>query len=1083
MKDLFYVLPRAFLLALLPMLIWHCQPQKPLEVVEAEVNIPQQIDYNFHVRPILSENCFSCHGPDRQNQKADLRLDKAASAYAELVESRGKQAIVPGSLSESEVYHRIISEDSSRLMPPPDSHLSLNPEQKATIIRWIEQGAEYKPHWAFVKPEKQSPPEIKQKEWVRSEIDNFVLSALEQKKVKPSEEADKATLIRRASFDLTGLPPSLEEVDAFLADNSPDAYEKVIDRLLASPAYGERMAAHWLEVARYADSDGYLDDKHRDFSPWRDWVIRAFNENMPYDQFVTWQLAGDLLPNATQEQVLATAFNRLHKKNSEAGIVFEEFRVEYVADRTNTLGKALLGLTLECARCHDHKYDPVSQKEYYQLFGFFNSTFEIGTAVYGPGQTPGPSLLLTDEKTRSSIDSLKNMIAKLEQDVAHEKGKLPGYKSWLAHQPLAREVKQKIHAGKVAHYSFDKFHSDSPQKATSPNLLDKSTPAHLSEPVIKKGIKGKAFFVSDYNSASLGEKVGWFERTEPFSVDLWVYPDTVYDDASVFYHAEELRLGLKGYSLYLDHNRLKFIMAHSWPHNALQVKTTAPLPAKKWSRVTLTYDGSSKAKGVNIYINGKQQKLQPEHDNLYKSILYEPDIHTYGFKGLSLGNMSKVPPMKNGGIDEISVYQTQLTPLEVLYLYSPDTVEMIMHAPSSASRKEILQSFYRAHHIKSPLEKQLKDQRDSLNRLMSNIREIMVMGDLPEPRPAYVLERGLYDAHGEEVSPATPEQVLAFPDSLPPNRLGLARWLFHADHPLTSRVIVNRIWQLHFGEGIVKTSDDFGNQGELPTHPALLDWLAVQLQEEGWDLKALHKRIMMSATYRQNSAIRPELQEKDPENKWLARGPRFRLPAEMLRDNALAISGLLVRKIGGTSVYPYQPEGLWDEVSNKSWRYQYLQEEGDGLYRRSIYTIWKRTSPPPSMMIFDAADRTTCTVQRRTTSTPLQALVLLNDPQYTEAAKILAERVIRKCGDNLDDRLIRVFRHCTGRYPDGEEMDLLSDFYEEEHHKFSQQPEEALAYLAVGATERDTSLPPAETAALAIVANAIMNTDEGYTRK
>lgn len=1048
-------------------------------------DVPDKVDYNFHVRPILSDKCFACHGPDANKREAGLRLDLAENALAELPENPGKFAIVARDPEESEFVRRIFSEDPTFQMPPPEAHLSLSPREKAILVRWIETGATYKPHWAFIAPKE---PKVPKNAWGNNEIDAFIAKKRKEKGLAASPPASKETLIRRASFDLRGLPPSIEEIDAFLADDAPDAYERLVDRLLASPAYGERMAAHWLDVARYADSDGYLDDKHRDFSPWRDWVIQAFNQNMPYDEFVTWQLAGDLLPEATQTQVLATAFNRLHKKNSEAGIVFEEYRVEYVADRTNTFGKAFLGLSLECARCHDHKYDPISQEEYFELFGFFNSTHEIGHASYGPDQTPGPALMLTDEETEARIDFLQKKLhnltsrQRINQSLPNQE---QAFRAWLDQEALpAKAVEATLQGSLVAYHPFDRFDFADDNRATTPNLANPELPAQVFDPKIGPGIKGKAFYTTDYNRGKLGEKVGWFERTDPFTVDFWIYPDTLYKEAGIFTHCEELRLGYKGYSFHLQDNHLTFIMAHSWPQNAIQVRSPEALPQKTWTHVSLTYDGSSQAAGVSLYINGQAVPAQVDFDNLYKGILFVPDIHTYGFDGFLFGQRSKITPFKGGGIDELRIYRHALTPLEVGFVHDPASLSDIVAQPEQ--HREALFSYFLAH--QEPQTQQLADSlkavREQLNAAVNEVPEIMVMGDLPEPRPTYLLYRGNYDSPAQEVQPNTPERILPFDERFPPNRLGLAQWLFHPDHPLTARVIVNRIWQLHFGQGLVRTSEDFGNQGDLPTHPELLDWLAVWLQKNNWDLKALHKMILLSATYRQQSHINEEMHEIDPANHYFARGPRFRLPAEMVRDNALAISGLLVAQQGGASVYPYQPEGLWDELTNKHWRYRYLQTPGSGLYRRSIYTIWKRTSPPPAMQIFDIANRDVCTVRRRPTSTPLQALVMLNDPQFVEASRFLAARTLTECQSSPAlDPLDRLFRRVTGRHPDPAEQQMLNDFFEQEYRHFRSHPDKAKAYLEVGESDHDPALPADTLAALAVVANSLLNTDEGIVKK
>jgi len=1074
------------------LLLARCGVEKPEEVALAMKDIPAELDFNYDVKPILSDKCFACHGPDAKKQKGGLRLDTEEGAYKALKSAKQgnagiRHAIVPGDLAASEVYTRLISQDPELKMPPPASNLTLTTKEIAVLTRWIEQGARYKPHWSFIKPEKPDLPEPEREGWARTPVDNFILARLEKEKLSPSPEASREDLIRRASFDLTGLPPTLADIDAFVADKSPDAYAKLIDRLLQSPAYGERMASEWMDVSRYADSDGYLDDKHRDFSPWRDWVISAFNRNIPYNRFVTMQLAGDLLPGKTKETILATAFNRLHKKSSEAGIVFEEYRVEYNADRVQTLGQGILGLSVQCARCHDHKYDPISQEAYYKMFGLFNSTNETGSPVYGPDQTPGPALLLTTKENEEmlrffdrKITGLSNQLASARENAGQDLQK------WLSTGALSEKLLgRKARGGLVAYYPFERTIKTADGKYVMPNVLNVKQLAQCNEVILKPGVKGNAYFVSDYNSIKLGNNIGWHERTEPFSVELWINPNTVYPDAGIFYHCEDLRLGYKGYSLRLAHNKLQFIIAHSYPQNAIQVSTLAPVPAKTWTKVTVTYDGSSKAAGAKIYVNGEPAKTAVDVDNLYKGILYEKDIHTYGFQGFMVGQRNLLIPFKDGGIDELKIYDKALTALEVLYNHNPKNAAEMLKTNVPADQQATVMEFYNAHFNAKArtLRDSLKTWMDEQNKLVNSIPELMVMGDLPKPRPTYLLTRGAYNAPGKRVTPGALDAVMPFEGKFQPNRLGLARWLFDRNNPLTARVFVNRIWQMHFGNGIVRSSADFGNQGNLPSHPELLDWLAVDFMESGWNIKRLHKLLMLSATYRQTSKANPQLIEKDPDNALLARGARFRFTAEMIRDNALSISGLLVNKMGGKSVYPYQPAGLWDELSDKVWRYKYQQEPGEGLYRRSLYTIWKRTSPPPSMLIFDAPERGECVAKRRSTSTPLQALVLLNDPQYVEAARALAEKVLHEYKTSEVNATDLVFRLITGRKPDRTEQKILSEFYSDELKRFRAQPAHALEYLRTGERKWDTALLPEEIAALATVANSIMNTDEGHTRK
>lgn len=682
------------------------------------LKLPETVDYIFDVKPILSDRCYLCHGPDNGTREANLRLDTKEGAYAALGSLANRYAVVPGDTMASQLVNRIHATDLNKKMPPPSSNLSLNDYEKKLLTKWIEQGAIWKDHWAFVSPVKATVPDVLNTHGIVNEIDHFIREKLEKKGLEPTATARKEKLIRRVYFDLTGLPPTLSEIDAFVASSDPRAYEKVVDSLLSSPRYGEHMATSWLDIARYSDTHGYQDDLERTMWPWRDWVISAFNRNMPYDTFVKWQLAGDLLPDASLEQILATGFNRNHKITQEGGVIDEEYRVAYVLDRANTVSKSLLGLTMECAQCHDHKYDPISQREYYSFYGFFNKVNEKGRIEYG--EIPEPNISIT----------------------------------------------------------------------------------------------------------------------------------------------------------------------------------------------------------------------QKEVDEM-----------------LSFINM-------------------------------PDSVPEV---------------------------------------------QLMIMKDDAPSRKTYLLNRGAYDAHGDEVEVGTPAAVLPF-DTFENNRLGLANWLFDPENTLTARVAVNRLWQQIFGLGIVASSSDFGNQGALPSHPELLDWLAITYSEEGWDTKKMVKRMVLSHTYRQSTKTNERLLEIDPYNTWLARSSRHKLTAEMIRDNALLVSGLLVEKIGGPSVKPYQPEGLWAETTSGQGLTAYIMDTGENIYRRSLYTFWKRTVPPPAMMTFDAATRDYCTVERQKTSTPLQALVMLNDPQLIEAAQRMALDELRNDDRSDEDRITTIFRKITSRSPDSSELENLLSF-------------------------------------------------------
>ncbi|MEX2232612.1 MAG: PSD1 and planctomycete cytochrome C domain-containing protein [Cyclobacteriaceae bacterium] len=750
----------------------------PLPSTTAQ-KMPDAVDFNFHIRPILSDRCFKCHGPDAHQRKSDLRFDTEAGLYQTLKDNPEAYVIVPGNSKDSELYRRLMEDDTSQVMPPPNSNLAVTVYEKMLIRKWIDQGAKYQKHWAFIPPKNQEPPDV-DTDWVSNEIDRFVLAKMEDQNLEPNGHADKERLLKRASFDITGLPPSLDLQESFLKDNSPDAYEKVVDGLLKSPHYGEKMAIPWLDVARYADSHGYQDDGLRTMWPWRDWVIHAFNENYAYDKFLTWQLAGDLMPNPTREMLLATGFNRNHKITQEGGVIDEEYRIEYVTDRTNTFGKAFLALTLECAKCHDHKYDPISQKEYFSTFAFFNQVNEkgmVGSIALGSLADP-PKILITNE-----------------------------------------EVK---------------------------NIL--------------------------------------------------------------------------------------------------------------------------------TFINKKNK-------------------------------------------DPVAV---------------------------------------------------------------------MVMKDSSVVRPTYVLMRGAYDAPGEEVDFQIPESIYPFDkDSLPKNRLGLAQWLTDKNHPLTSRVFVNRLWQEFFGTGIVKTSGDFGMQGELPSHPELLDWLAVDFMLHGWDIKRLVKQIAMSSTYRQSAEIFNRKLAVDPENKYLSRAPRLRLSSELVRDHLLASSGLLVREIGGPSVKPYQPAGIWEAAASTGGRTSilgsYVQDHGDKLYRRGMYNFIKRTVPPPHMLIFDASNRDQCEVGRMRTNTPLQALIMMNDPMVHEASRVLAQRLMLE-NISMEERIVNAFRLILCRTASEKELNLLHGFFEDERNYFEAEPEKAKEKLKIGEYKQEKISDVAGTAALMQIVCTLYNTDEAITR-
>jgi hypothetical protein len=1085
----------------------------------AVAGVPEVVDFNFHVRPILSDRCFACHGPDDRARKAGLRFDRKEIALGKL--PSGHRAIVPGRPGESALVARILSTDPAVMMPDPASRLALDEREKAILVRWIEQGAKWKPHWAFIAPVKAAPPEPKTAGWARSEIDRFVLATLESKGMHPSPEADRATLVRRLTFDLTGLPPTLGEIDAFLADRSKDAYEKLVDRLLASPAYGEHMAAEWLDVARYADSHGYQDDGMREMWPWRDWVISAFNRNLRFDQFITWQLAGDLLDDPTEEQRLATGFNRNHMQSQEGGVVPEEYRTEYVVDRVNTLGRAFLGVSVECARCHDHKYDPVAQKDFYRLFAFFNSVNETGQIPYSG--VPSPTVIVTDAAAREKLASIRGRMAALEAETRVDRTEFDrGFDAWLArgarapvelepgprlvvYLPLERGEPGREPVKKEREPPGGEKKKEGDNKEGKPagtkwkkvlrfaNLADPRHPASLGgdEDRVPRTIRGKVgqaqTLVGD-SDVGVDTKVAAFERHQPFSLGLWVRLEKEGVAGPLVARSGGIFNGNRGYEILLRKDgTLTAGLHHVFPDNSIEIETVPAIPPGSWHHVALTYDGASRASGLRLFLDGKAAESRVTVDNLHRSILHDGKGKNWESPpSLRLGRRHD-ETLADVSVDELRVYDGQLTAFEVAELAGePGALARAIARPRGA-RSPAERAALREHYVLR-VRPGLEEKRRALlvargeeNALLTSLPEVMSLRELPTPRPTFVLTRGAYDAPTERVEPGTPEAILPFPKDLPRNRLGLARWLLDAKHPLTARVIVNRYWSLFFGRGLVATPADFGSQGRLPTHPELLDWLACAFVDSGWDLKALQRRIALSSTYRQSSVADAAALEADPANEWLGRGPAHRLSAEEIRDGALAASGLLVQKIGGPSVYPYQPPGLWEELATRN-ATSYVPGRGEDLHRRSLYTVWKRSSPPPSAIAFDAAERLTCTVKRQRTSTPLQALVLLNDPQYLEASRALAERMIREGGEDSARRIAYGFRLLTGRAPDDVELALLERLRVDESAAFERDAPSARALLAVG---RKGAAPrePAETAALEVVASTMMSFDGSVFRR
>ncbi len=969
------------------------------------------IDFNRDVRPILSDQCFFCHGPDAADRKADLRLDEREAAL---------DVLSPGKPEESMLLERVHTSDAEDLMPPPATKRELTTDQKAILRQWIAEGAPYDEHWAYRSLEAIPIPKVDDASRVRNPIDAFVQRRLEEREWTLSAEAERERLIRRVTFDLTGLPPTPQEIDTFLADTSSDAYEDLVDRLLRSKRYGERMAAEWMDVARYSDSYGYQVDRDRRVWPWRDWVIQAFNDNLPYDDFITWQLAGDLLPNASREQRLATTFNRLHSQKVEGGSVPEEFRVEYVADRTHTFGTAFLGLTLECSRCHDHKYDPISQKEYYQLFAFFANIDEAGLYSYFTDSVPTPTMELTTPAQEKALSDLTARVRATEVRLASSSPEQIA--------PLS---------GEVARHTFDQR-----EGGTFVNAVDDQTPASSNNAnTLVPGKEGQAIRLSGDDPVNL--KVGNFKRSQPFTVSWWMQTPDVKERAVVWHRSRAWTdAASRGYEVLLDQGRLRWSLIHFWPGNAISVRTVHAIPVNEWVHVSVSHDGSSRADGLRIYLNGREAPVEIYRDHLTRQ------IKGGGGDTIAIGERFRDRGFTGGLIDTMRVFDRALHPDEIAHLGRgiplPKAIPVLAEAP-------------------------LRDLREKRDTLLDQTEEIMIMRETPTPRESYLLSRGAYDARAEPVTATTPAFLPPMDASAPRNRLGLARWLTDPAHPLTARVTVNRYWQLFFGKGLVGTPEDFGSQGSLPTHPELLDWLAYQLIQDGWDLKALVKRMVLSQTYRQRSQATEAHQAKDPENVWLARARRYRLSAEMIRDNALYASGLLVEHIGGPPVKPYEVAASFKPVDH---------EKGDGLYRRSLYTYWKRTSPAPVMIALNAPKRDVCKVERAMTATPLQAFVYMNDPQAIEAARTLAARLLDAHGDSNATLMDDLFRWMTSRHPRPEEQRILKQMLEEQLSHFRDRPKDAQQYLQTGEAPLPEHLEPTQLAAVTVVANSLLAFDD-----
>jgi hypothetical protein len=1038
------------------------------------------VDFNRDVRPILANHCWSCHGRDEASRKAGLRLDTREAALA--AGDSGQPALVPGQPAASALLQRIHATDSDEIMPPPEFRKPLSDRQKSVLQNWIRQGAHYADHWAFIPPQRPPLPAVRPSNWPVSEVDLFVLHRLQQEGLQPAAPAPPLMWLRRASLDLTGISPSPAEQQQFLDEVRQQglltAKSLAADRMLQSDRCAERLAMQWLDAARYADTNGYNNDEMRTMWPWRDWVIEAFRSGMPWDQFLIEQLAGDLLPEATVSQKVATGFIRNHVLTTEGGVIEDEYHWEYVADRIHTTSTVFLGLSLQCARCHDHKYDPFSQRDYYRLAGFFNNVPDR-IVSYSQGRMAEPLLKVPSKAQTAELEQLaqretelQNLLAARTTAVAAD---ADAWAAGLSEQQLAE-----MELAGLAHtFSLDEADGDfrDSHGRSAPAVLHgnrSSVPGHSGNALQFSGSTWLA-----------APDVGDFEADQPFTAAAWIR--TAAGSGGTVFSRMDDAAAYRGYDFIVEGGRLNAHFVDHWPDKGCKVSTAAVLKPQQWHHVTLVWQGSRRAAGIRIYVDGVPQTLQVDNDGEVAGSLRTA-------KPFHIGRRQNSVPF-TGTIDDVRIFSRALSDDDVRRLADGKTLsgirEIVLTAAArrSAEQSAELQRFWVEH-----IDTESRSWRTELAAIgprraaiEQQIPQTMVMQEQTPRRPSYILNRGQYDQRGEQVSAGIPAVFAATLNTIDtgaaqtePTRLDFARWLVSPQNPLTARVAVNRWWEMLFGTGLVETTEDFGIQGALPSHPELLDWLACELQSSGWNQKHMLKSMVLSATYGQTSDVSPELLERDPRNLLLARSSRMRLPAEMLRDNALAASVLLNPAIGGPSAKPWQPEGLWEDVSVER-REKYQPDPGDGIYRRSMYTFWKRTCPPPAMTVFDAPDRETCLVRRSRTNTPLQALVLLNDPTYVEAARKLAERVLLA---NTDDsaRIDLAVRIVLARPPGPAEQQELRQLVDVGRKHFAAEPAAAAELRKVGRAVADPRIPDDELAAWSSAMSVLLNLDEAITR-
>ncbi len=1035
-------------------------------------------EYNRDVRPIFAENCLACHGADPETREADLRLDVRDDAI-----SAG--AIVPGQPDDSELIARITTDDPDLLMPPPGSKKALTAEQKEILRRWVAEGAEFQTHWSFKPPVRPQPPQVRNGAWPKNDIDRFILAALEDNGLSPAPEADSRTLFRRLHLDITGLPPSPGDVEEFVADygaRKDAALGEWIDRLMTSPAWGEHRARYWLDAARYGDTHGLHFDNYREMWPYRDWVIRAFNANQPFDRFTVEQLAGDLLASPTDEQLIATGFQRCNITTNEGGTIDEENLAVYAADRVQTFGWVYLGLTTNCSQCHDHKFDPFTMQDYYSLAAFFRNTTQ--PAKDGNVKDGRSSVLVVPSETdKARWSALPQEIMSATQARDERKAAArPEFEQWLATatpESLDADipVDQLIVHVPLTEGSGSEIHNEAHIGDTQPSVFAATGDVTW----IPDGKLGPAAVMKLGGTFDLGE-LGNFQKDQGFSYGAWLKPGSKATTGGIIARMDE-QAAYRGWDLWQNGASYSVHIIDAWPGNAIKVSTQQDVVnPDAWQHVFATYDGSGKASGVQIFVDGKPQALKVDTDAL------QPDASIQTATPLRIGQRSHTQVFDGGAIQDVRIYSRVLAAAEVATI--ADVVPLqTMLATAADDRSADQQAALFEHFLQSrdsqfvTLVKTVADleaERDAI-RQRSPVTHIQEEKK-DSPAMAHILMRGEYDKPGAEVAAATPAALHPLPEGVSNNRLGLAEWVIDPTNPLTARVTVNRFWQEVFGQGIVVTAEDFGTMGMPPSHPDLLDWLAVDFRENGWDVKRFFRQMLMSATYRQAAITTPEKLEKDRANVLLSRGPRFRMDAEMVRDYALAAGGLLSPKMFGPGVKPYQPDKIWDMVGLPEGNTRiYAQDSGESLYRRSLYTYWKRMAPPPNLESFNAPSREVCTVRRERTNTPLQALVTLNDPQFVEAARHLAERVLESAGD--DNRLANdIAARVLSRPLTENERTLVLSSKADLLAYYQSNNDDARAVIGVGESTYNKERDVAELATWTMVCNQIMNLDEALNK-